>query len=202
MQGPSWRSVQLDVESSDSGGQFEDTASSCAAGSGSPQRQSSGLLTQSEWYHASKQSIRSLADSVQRHGYTTLMLQELPTNVSQNTLLQMVRESGFHLQFDYLHLPSDANDSTKSLGYAFINFLRPYDAARFMDMWADTFPFGANMLVKFRIATRQGYKAYVNPRALEKLASRGQHTFPYIASSGVEALEGSWSTFGWQGPNA
>eukprot|EP00971_Amphidinium_carterae_P039214 770828-Amphidinium_carterae.1 len=68
-----------------------------------------------------------------------------------------------------------------------------------MDMWAETFLFGANLVVKFRIATRQGYKAYVNPRALDKLASRGQHTFPYIASSGVEALEGSWSRLAGKG---
>lgn len=61
---------------------------------------------------------------------TTMMLRNVPNKYTQATLLQEIDDSGFASSYDFFYLPMDLHNRC-NVGYAFINFLRYEEAARF-----------------------------------------------------------------------
>eukprot|EP00933_Yihiella_yeosuensis_P018987 TRINITY_DN15453_c0_g1_i1.p1 TRINITY_DN15453_c0_g1~~TRINITY_DN15453_c0_g1_i1.p1 ORF type:complete len:268 (+),score=56.79 TRINITY_DN15453_c0_g1_i1:154-957(+) len=64
---------------------------------------------------------------------TTLMIKNLPKDLSQPSLISYLNFYGFEGRFNFCYLPSNFN--TGSLGYAFINFVRGKDADVFRNQW-------------------------------------------------------------------
>jgi len=60
---------------------------------------------------------------------TTLMLRNLPNNLSRTDLICLLDEQGFAGRYDFLYLPIDFRTHV-ALGYAFVNMVTPLDAMR------------------------------------------------------------------------
>jgi len=63
------------------------------------------------------------------------MLRNIPNRYSQAGLLEEIDHSGFKGSYDFFYLPMDTQNRT-NVGYAFINFLTPEEATRFMTEFA------------------------------------------------------------------
>jgi len=64
---------------------------------------------------------------------TTIMLRNVPRWLTRTMLLAELESQGFAGKFDFVYLPVDFEESTRcgqNFGHAFINFVRPHDAAR------------------------------------------------------------------------
>jgi len=71
----------------------------------------------------------ALAD-VPPHELTTIMMRNIPNNVTREQLLTLVNDGGFQGRYDFLYLPVDLKKKV-GLGYAFINFACHDDAEAF-----------------------------------------------------------------------
>lgn len=60
---------------------------------------------------------------------TTLMLRNIPNKYTQSVLLQEIDNMGFAGTYDFFYLPMDVHNRS-NVGYAFINFVEPFDATR------------------------------------------------------------------------
>lgn len=58
---------------------------------------------------------------------TTVMLRNIPNRYTQELLLQLLNEKGFHRRYDFVYLPIDFRHGV-NLGYAFVNLLCHEDA--------------------------------------------------------------------------
>jgi RNA recognition motif-containing protein len=74
------------------------------------------------------ESDRSLTDDMK----TTIMIRHIPCRYTKQDIFNEVSECGF--KFDFLYLPH-ATRSPGNLGYAFVNFLSPHDAAVFLELF-------------------------------------------------------------------
>jgi len=120
---------------------------------------------------------------VQQLGVTTVMVHNLPTNLTQRDLMSHLDEGGFEGCYDFLHLPCRMRDPS-SVGYAFINFVSVRHAARCVRAWNRQFlpgPAGvATRKMHFTIAEKQGYQAYVTDQNLKKWGRlRNEKLRPY-----------------------
>jgi len=64
---------------------------------------------------------------------TTLMLRNVPRALTRTMLLAELESQGFAGKFDFVYLPVDFEDSTRSgqnFGHAFVNFVCPLSAAQ------------------------------------------------------------------------
>lgn len=64
---------------------------------------------------------------------TTIMLRNVPRLLTRTMLLAEFESQGFAGKFDFVYLPVDFEESTRcgqNFGHAFVNFVRPCDAAR------------------------------------------------------------------------
>ena len=75
-----------------------------------------------------------LARQVLAASATTLMIRNVPTNVSQCQLIEEIDASGFCELYDFVYLPFDF-DSKRNKGFAFVNMSSPDVAARFVKLW-------------------------------------------------------------------
>ena len=67
---------------------------------------------------------------------TTLMLRNVPRSLTRTMLLAELESQGLAGKFDFVYLPVDFEESTRSgqnFSHAFVNFVRPHDAARARD---------------------------------------------------------------------
>eukprot|EP00928_Gymnodinium_smaydae_P009062 TRINITY_DN13347_c0_g4_i1.p1 TRINITY_DN13347_c0_g4~~TRINITY_DN13347_c0_g4_i1.p1 ORF type:complete len:229 (-),score=22.36 TRINITY_DN13347_c0_g4_i1:264-950(-) len=62
---------------------------------------------------------------------TTLMIKNLPCKVTKQRLEAEICQLGFRGTYDFIHMPNRRNRS--NLSYAFVNFVRAQDAARFTE---------------------------------------------------------------------
>mmetsp|Transcript_41259 Transcript_41259/g.76762 ORF Transcript_41259/g.76762 Transcript_41259/m.76762 type:complete len:397 (-) Transcript_41259:146-1336(-) len=65
---------------------------------------------------------------------TTVMLRNLPSRFTQESILQLLNEQGFEAKYDFVYLPMDFRNGT-NLGYAFVNTLTHEDALRAMEVF-------------------------------------------------------------------
>lgn len=63
---------------------------------------------------------------------TTIMMRNLPNNMTRSTLLALIDSQGFEGCYDFLYLPTDFR-SQAGLGYSFVNFEDSETASRFRD---------------------------------------------------------------------
>jgi len=65
---------------------------------------------------------------------TTVQLRNVPPSFSRSMLLNLLDMQGFRSCYDFIYLPMDFS-TQESLGYAFVNFVRVEDAARFRNLF-------------------------------------------------------------------
>eukprot|EP00929_Paragymnodinium_shiwhaense_P112700 TRINITY_DN80967_c0_g1_i1.p1 TRINITY_DN80967_c0_g1~~TRINITY_DN80967_c0_g1_i1.p1 ORF type:complete len:513 (-),score=85.30 TRINITY_DN80967_c0_g1_i1:89-1627(-) len=65
---------------------------------------------------------------------TTLMIRNIPNRYTQRELIMELEDLGFGGQFDFLYIPLDKG-TMSNVGYAFVNFTIPGDAARCMQVF-------------------------------------------------------------------
>merc|ERR1719161_2422782 len=83
-------------------------------------------------------ALKQLSRGPMGHGdraVTTLMLRNIPNKYTQTALLKEIDDMGFEGTYDFFYLPMDVHNRS-NVGYAFINFELPCDAARFRRAFA------------------------------------------------------------------
>ena len=105
-------------------------------------------------------------DQWMKEGVTTVMIQNLPPNMTPKGLFQEILARGFHAQIDFVHVPF--HDSAN--GFGFVNFTRPDQAVKFRNLFDGqqlvhldecTGKVFKRMKVRVRRAALQGYDANV-----------------------------------------
>jgi len=95
---------------------------------------------------------------------TTLMLQNMPGDVTQLALAKILLDMGFADKFNFLFVHADFI-TKRSKGFAVINFFSPADAACFVQAWSQKRPLGccarAGGAVQIVPSHDQGYDAVV-----------------------------------------
>merc|ERR1719507_2532145 len=74
--------------------------------------------------------------------FTTLMIRNLPHDLTQMDLIAELDENGFEGAYDFLYMPSNFC-SGRGKGYAFVNFTQQAAAHRFVSEWHKGLRFGA-----------------------------------------------------------
>jgi len=74
--------------------------------------------------------------------FTTLMIRNLPHDLTQMDLIAELDENGFEQAYDFLYMPSNFC-SGRGKGYAFINFTQQAAARQFVAEWHKGVRFGA-----------------------------------------------------------
>jgi len=77
---------------------------------------------------------------------TTMMLKNIPCRKSQEEVMSHIDSKDFGDKYDFFYLPRDVKFRA-NLGYAFINFVTPEDAAQFQDEF-DGYRFSSSGSVK------------------------------------------------------
>jgi len=91
---------------------------------------------------------------------TTVMMRNLPNKYTQRMLLTEVNQSGFLGTIDFFYLPID-NETDANRGYGFLNFIAPYYAWTFRNMFEGRrmSRFNSAKFVSVTPATLQGFQA-------------------------------------------
>jgi hypothetical protein len=91
---------------------------------------------------------------------TTVMMRNLPNKYTQRMLLTEVNQSGFLGTFDFFYLPID-QETSANRGYGFLNFIAPYYAWAFRNMFEGRrmSRFNSAKVVSVTPATLQGFQA-------------------------------------------
>jgi len=90
---------------------------------------------------------------------TTLMVRNIPRDLSQSVLLQTLDESGFRGLYDFCYAPRSFN-SAENFGYAFVNLVSSVAAGALIGAWHRQMPFGpTTQPMSLSPATLQGLEA-------------------------------------------
>mmetsp|Transcript_23464 Transcript_23464/g.58359 ORF Transcript_23464/g.58359 Transcript_23464/m.58359 type:complete len:411 (-) Transcript_23464:301-1533(-) len=78
-----------------------------------------------------------------REGTTTVMIRNIPKNVTQQSLIRELNSSGYADLFDFCYAPIESLQSRQPSGFAFVNFVSPEVAMKFAQDWHHVRRFGA-----------------------------------------------------------
>jgi len=95
--------------------------------------------------------------------FTTLMIRNLPHNLTQMDVIAELDESGFEGTYDFFYMPSNFG-SGRGKGYAFVNFTQQEVARRFVNEWHRGVRFGVGRVrggLSISAASVQGREANV-----------------------------------------
>merc|ERR1719424_944315 len=113
---------------------------------------------------AKQHEVRMLLQRMEAKGATTLMVRNLPTQMTQEHLVQRLTEVGFAGTFDFVYMPTNVATGEGN-GYGFINFSSWPGLQRFAREWHGK-PFflepDGDAHLSVSIATLQGKEANVN----------------------------------------
>jgi len=87
------------------------------------------------------EKARKLADVLMGQGVTTLMIRNIPADVTQRHFLEELTRHGFGGSFDFFYLPC-CFESKTSKGYGFINFISSEALGVFVNTWHTSRIFG------------------------------------------------------------
>ncbi|CAK0880651.1 unnamed protein product [Prorocentrum cordatum] len=117
-------------------------------------------------------------------GSTTLMVRNIPMDMTQRRLLDLIDRSGFANRYDFAYLPTDFDAGT-SKGHAFVNFVTPSDAREFSEMWNGARLTGAGpvaAVLEVGASRLQGYKENAKRWSGRRLRrTRNHELHPFIA---------------------
>jgi len=104
-----------------------------------------------------------------RGSVTTLMIRNLPREVTQSDLLQELDTSGFAERYDFAYLPSSFEELAGK-GYAFVNFVSTHVAGTFSAGWHKSGRCGApSPFLNLSPATVQGLEANIHKWAGQRM---------------------------------
>merc|ERR1712032_704021 len=69
---------------------------------------------------------------------TTVMMRNIPYSYTRSRLLELLDAHGFSDQYDFVYMPVDF-ETTRSLGFAFVNLSTTQQALHFMSFFFDGF---------------------------------------------------------------
>lgn len=78
--------------------------------------------------HVLKAPCRVDPEVVPKKEWTTVMLQRIPESLDRVAVMRVLDDMGYRGRYDACHVPRRSSKKI-SLGYAFVNFLSPEDAA-------------------------------------------------------------------------
>eukprot|EP00931_Biecheleriopsis_adriatica_P099409 TRINITY_DN7390_c0_g1_i8.p1 TRINITY_DN7390_c0_g1~~TRINITY_DN7390_c0_g1_i8.p1 ORF type:complete len:576 (-),score=127.16 TRINITY_DN7390_c0_g1_i8:111-1769(-) len=111
---------------------------------------------------------------------TTMMIKKIPTNVGQMDLLEELNISGFAGSYDFCYLPCNFKSSANK-GFAFVNFMSPAIAMKFVDSWNGRARFTPAAQLSVSTADLQGLQANLKKWAGPRTASiRNPNLKPFI----------------------
>jgi len=112
---------------------------------------------------------------------TTLMIQNLMSEVQQQEVLEELNRSGFENLYDFCYLPCDFSKKVAmGLGFAFVNFVSEGAALMFMSEWHGSRRFGLEVALSICPASVQGYQENVNKWSVKALRRRNPNFRPFI----------------------
>jgi hypothetical protein len=120
---------------------------------------------------------------------TTLMVRNLPEEVTQVVLIKELHRCGFKGAYDYIYLPVCFN-TYRNNGFGFINFVDPSGAAALIDQWHLQHRFGASEsqpALNVSAAVTQGFKAnLLKWSALRLKRTRNPNLRPWIYDQDIQ----------------
>merc|ERR1719478_717934 len=98
---------------------------------------------------------------------TTLVIRNLPDDITQSCLIDELNRCGFDDTYDFAYLPQCFH-TRKSLGFAFVNFCEPHKAGILVGQWHQRPRFGQLKPLNIKRADVQGLEAnlakWMSPR--------------------------------------
>lgn len=117
-------------------------------------------------------------------GLTTVMIRNLPVDINQAALLELLDKSGFLDLYDFAYMPCSFTDYGGK-GYAFVNFLDTRITRRFASEWHGTCPFKVDSAsLNISPAAVQGLNANLNKWVTGRMARvRNPNLRPFVRSA-------------------
>eukprot|EP00930_Biecheleria_cincta_P038611 TRINITY_DN2651_c0_g4_i1.p1 TRINITY_DN2651_c0_g4~~TRINITY_DN2651_c0_g4_i1.p1 ORF type:complete len:303 (+),score=66.64 TRINITY_DN2651_c0_g4_i1:872-1780(+) len=123
---------------------------------------------------------------------TTLMIRNLPSDLTQQSLIDKLQEGGFGEACDFVYMPTDAG-TKQNKGYAFVNLTSKSLAGVFIGAWHLSRRFGTVLSVS--AAELQGFQANLNRwAASRKRQMQGPCLQPFIRQQGAARQQSEEST--------
>jgi hypothetical protein len=86
---------------------------------------------------------------------TTVVLRNLPSQLSRSEFVTILKDAGFSEQYDFLYLPTNFRNMT-AFGYAIVNFTDPADAQAALEHFQGTNVDGQDVIAEWS-KSQQGY---------------------------------------------
>jgi hypothetical protein len=101
---------------------------------------------------------------------TTLMICDIPCRIGRNEFVSAIESLGFAGAYEFIHLPCRYGHEDANIGYGFVHFHRPQDAARFAAAFEGfKFPgFKSNKKCTVKVAKQQGFNGSLEPKTRKK----------------------------------
>jgi hypothetical protein len=130
------------------------------------QNQAAVLMAQAAMKNVQEQSVvpdvAPVFESQTGEAQTTVMIANIPNNITREDLIQELANNGLGYMFDFLYLPMDF-DKDANLGYAFVNFVSEEAAKQVFVAFTNYANWGcnSNKVTEVKWGTTQGVHAHV-----------------------------------------